>query len=273
MAPERPGAALVGTGPSDADRLLPWDSPRLSWLFGNASPPPLPVDERFDLALAFTRNTTVAARLGEIATQVTQWDPEPPAGQGHASLWLARPVGARGLDIDAVPPVPVPTGEEASEAHALARGLSPGFLAIHPGSGSPRKNWPAEGYAELLRRFSRERAWLLLEGPADAASAAPLRSVPGVVTLRDAPLRVVGALLSSAGTYVGNDSGVSHVAAAWGAPTIALFGPTDPAVWAPQGPEVEIVRSPSSDIAQISVDAVAAAVGRIRSAVPARPSD
>ncbi|MEE9264659.1 MAG: glycosyltransferase family 9 protein, partial [Vicinamibacteria bacterium] len=54
-------------------------------------------------------------------------------------------------------------------------------------------------------------------------------------------------VLSQAGVYVGNDSGVSHLAAASGAPTIALFGPTDPSMWAPLGPQVEILPQTASD--------------------------
>ena len=54
---------------------------------------------------------------------------------------------------------------------------------------------------------------------------------------------MLGAVLAHAGLYVGNDSGVSHLAAAWGAPALALFGPTDPAQWAPVGPHVKVLRA------------------------------
>jgi ADP-heptose:LPS heptosyltransferase len=63
------------------------------------------------------------------------------------------------------------------------------------------------------------------------------------VHARDLPARVLGAVLAHAGLYVGNDSGVSHLAAAWGAPVLALFGPTDPAQWAPVGPRVKVLRA------------------------------
>ena len=48
--------------------------------------------------------------------------------------------------------------------------------------------------------------------------------------------------LASARLYIGNDSGITHLAAAVGTPVLALFGPTDPAIWAPRGPHVRVLR-------------------------------
>jgi ADP-heptose:LPS heptosyltransferase len=61
--------------------------------------------------------------------------------------------------------------------------------------------------------------------------------------------------------FIGHDSGVSHLAASWGAPTLALFGPTDPAVWAPVGPRVRVVRAREGRMDSLTVDAVVGAVG------------
>jgi heptosyltransferase-2 len=73
--------------------------------------------------------------------------------------------------------------------------------------------------------------------------AAPAARLPSVVHAREFPPRVLGAVLARAGLYVGNDSGISHLAAAWGAPVVTLFGPTDPAQWAPIGPRVTVLRA------------------------------
>ena len=67
-------------------------------------------------------------------------------------------------------------------------------------------------------------------------------------------------MLSGAGLFVGHDSGVTHLAAAWGAPTLALFGPTDPAVWAPVGPDVRVLRAPDGRMDLLSLEAVLRAV-------------
>jgi ADP-heptose:LPS heptosyltransferase len=103
-------------------------------------------------------------------------------------------------------------------------------------------------------------------GPADEDAAAPLRGLPGAVPVRGAPIRVLGALLAKAGLYVGNDSGISHLAAAAGAPTLALFGPTDPAAWAPVGPRVQTVRSPNMKMEGLDLATVHDAAARLAQA-------
>ncbi len=186
-------------------------------------------------------------------------DPQPPPATGHASEWLARPIGFLGADPAERPPALEPTDVERAAAAATIAVLPDRFLALHPGSGSPAKNWPADRFAALAERSANGRAWLLVEGPADAASVAPLRGLSGVVVASDLPPRTLGAVLARAGVFVGNDSGVTHLAAAWGAPTVALFGPTDPSVWAPLGPRVEVVRSGDGTMAGIAVDDVSRA--------------
>ncbi|HET7295379.1 MAG TPA: glycosyltransferase family 9 protein, partial [Vicinamibacteria bacterium] len=135
------------------------------------------------------------------------------------------------------------------------------FLALHPGSGSTRKNWPAERFAGLADTLAPGTAYALVEGPADAtAVACVLERAPRAVVVRGLSPLALASLLAQASLYVGNDSGVSHLAAAVGAPTLALFGPTDPAVWAPVGPRVATLRAPSGDLERLDVDAVAAYV-------------
>lgn len=64
--------------------------------------------------------------------------------------------------------------------------------------------------------------------------------LPGAVRIDD--LYLLACWLARARLYIGNDSGITHLAAAVGTPVLALFGPTDPAVWAPRGPHVRVVR-------------------------------
>jgi len=184
-------------------------------------------------------------------------------------LWLAEPVATFGANAEQCDlPVHQPTTAEREAASRLVARLPARFLAIHPGSGSPAKNWPADRLAALARSLSRDRPWLLVVGPAEAETTGVLRAVPGVVVAATLPPRVLGAVLANAGLYVGNDSGVSHLAAAWGAPTVVLFGPTDPAVWSPVGPSVVVVRSSDDSMDSITLREV---LSVIKSEAAGRP--
>lgn len=257
IAPASSGPALVGTGPTEVDELFAWERAEVSALFtGEAAPGPLQDRLRgTGLAVVYSRNAELARSLGRIVPRVIARDPAP-SGDIHVSQWLAQPLAAMGLSApDELEPIP-PTPPEAAEARKLLARLPERFLAIHPGSGSPRKNWPPDRFASLLEEVAPGRAWLLVEGPADAEAVAPLARRPGAVLARGLYPRVLGAVLASAGLFVGQDSGVTHLAAAWGAPTLALFGPTDPAVWAPVGLRVRVVRAPDGRMDTLSVEEV-----------------
>jgi heptosyltransferase-3 len=121
-------------------------------------------------------------------------------------------------------------------------------IVIHPGAGSPRKCWPIERFIELateLKRGGRPVRFVVGEVERDRWSVADLNKLTTV-----APLNSCGNLIellgeiSSAATFVGNDSGPAHLAAIIGVPTIALFGPTSPAQWKPLGPRVQVLTEP-----------------------------
>jgi len=182
--------------------------------------------------------------------------PSPPPGGPHAALWLAESVAALGVQPATPPPLLAASEPESAQARPWLDRLERGFLAVHPGSGSPRKNWPAERFASLVEQVADDRPFLLVEGPADAEAAAPAARLPSVVHARELPPRVLGAVLARAGLYVGNDSGISHLAAAWGAPVITLFGPTDPAQWAPIGPRVRVMRAEDGTMESLELEDV-----------------
>src|SRR5262249_38713939 len=126
-------------------------------------------------------------------------------------------------------------------------------VAIHPGSGGRDKCWPAERFAELAHALkgSQEARILLIEGPADAERLRQFEAhgrgnPPRRLSQR--PLTWFAAILSCCDRFSGSDSGITPLAAAVGVPVLALFGPTDPAVWGPRGRAVQIIRRPLDDL-------------------------
>ena len=181
-----------------------------------------------------------------------------------------------------MPPVLQATADEDQSARPWLDRLGAGFLAIHPGSGSPRKNWPADRFAVLADTVAAGRPWLLVEGPADRDAAARLASLPGVVHAADLPVRVLGALLAHARLYVGNDSGVSHLAGAVGAAGLALFGPTQAGRWRPLAGSLTPLQALGTDPEGIPLAALPPALvvaecerigGRLGGARPRSPVD
>ncbi len=93
---------------------------------------------------------------------------------------------------------------------------------------------------------------------------AAVAAAPGAVRTGALNLHALATVLSRASLYVGNDSGVTHLAAALGVPTIALFGPTDPRSWAPVGPRVAIVTASQGELHRLELDDVLARVELLR---------
>jgi ADP-heptose:LPS heptosyltransferase len=116
------------------------------------------------------------------------------------------------------------------------------LLWLHPGSGSAAKNAP---FDEFRARALAWRGPLALSlGPADrglARAAAELARETGAELVVEPTLPELAARLSGAAHYVGNDSGITHLAAALGVPTEALFVASDPAIWRPLGRDVRVV--------------------------------
>lgn len=140
------------------------------------------------------------------------------------------------------------------------------YAVIHPGSGGVKKCWPAEKYAALATRIAAAQVLpVAVFGPADDAVRARFEAaIPdglNVARVENEKLRNVLALLAGARGYAGNDSGMSHLASRI-CPATVLFGPTDPAVWAPQGEDVNILRAADGNLDSISVDTVLESVLR-----------
>ena len=101
------------------------------------------------------------------------------------------------------------------------------WLFVHPGAGSVAKQWPAEAFARAITTVAaRARLNVLVhQGPADAAAVAALRQHlgDGALALVNPSLPALAGAIAHADLFLGNDSGVSHLAAALGVPAIVLF--------------------------------------------------
>ncbi len=198
-----------------------------------------------------------------------------PTGPGPATRQLAAVLRALGPQpTDLPPPRLTPTPDDLTAAGRLFHGNQP-FVVLHPGSGSPAKNWPPGHWARLIGQALDETSLdvVLVFGEADEAvraTLAPLLSRPRLATVNHPPLRELAALLARARAFAGHDSGVSHLAAAAGTPALLLYGPTDPKVWAPQHPHVRVLTAPGGDLTALVPGEVWSALRRLLpAAIPA----
>jgi heptosyltransferase-3 len=179
----------------------------------------------------------------------------------HAAHQLARPLQQLALFLEDPAARLHPTEEDRREAaEYFGTATTQPVIAVHPGSGSPAKNWPVERWAELGRRIAaapRAPRLLLIGGEADHAPLEKLTAAWAglpVSLARDLPLPRLAAVLEQCALFLGHDSGISHLAAAVDRPSLLLFGPTDPEIWAPANPAVEVIRAPGGDLAQLDLD-------------------
>jgi len=133
--------------------------------------------------------------------------------------------------LDGVPRIPVPS---------TAKG---GFAVIHPFSSSPKKTWPLENFRALAEMISTTPG-MTVKWTAGPEETLPPDLLADAVHFDD--LYKLGCWIATADVYIGNDSGISHLAAAVGTPVIAIFQATDPRIWAPRGAHVKVLEKPSA---------------------------
>ena len=185
-------------------------------------------------------------------------------GSSHAACQLARPIEELGVPISNFAPKLYLSTEDRHRARGFLAGLEAPIVAFHPGSGSHEKNWPLQNWIELGNHFLRDFAGSLLiaSGEADEGQIRQLKSIwqnPRVLFAKHLPLPDLAAALENT-IFMGHDSGISHLAAATGANCILLFGPTNPAVWAPLNENARVVRAPNGALPRLDVDLVRAAL-------------
>jgi ADP-heptose:LPS heptosyltransferase len=181
------------------------------------------------------------------------------------------------LEIDP-PPLPVAwfTPQDAARAATLLP-AGPPLVALGPTANWAPKAWPADRFAALFRALAAGplpgAVPLVIAGPgtAERAMAAPvLAALPEAINLvGHMSLPEVAACLSRAALFVGNDSGLMHLAAAAGAPTLGLFGPTPADEYAPAGRHSAVVISMGRAMTDLPVERAYAAAERLIARVAA----
>jgi len=208
---------------------------------------------------------TNVARCSKAQFIVGPHRPDDRAGL-HASEVFLKPLERLAVfDADPVPRL------------TLAHRPSPiaSSLALHPGSGSERKNWPEHKWAELLERLVAASGLqlLLVGGAAEGGRLERLASrLPPqrVEVARNLPLTELGLRLASCAAFVGHDSGITHLAGALGVPGLVLWAETVREVWAPQNPGMEIL-SHEKGIESLGTEEVFAAMGNLIRRAQAKP--
>ena len=174
----------------------------------------------------------------------------------HAAAQLARGLEKMAIFLDGEPSAilrPTPSILAEADAWLAAKRLPERFIAIHPGSGSPRKNWPLSHWKAALAE-AKDAPVLIIGGEADSPQIAELHHHTTALGL---PLPLLAGILTRCGRYFGHDTGISHLAAAVGTPCTLLFGPTSPNVWAPLGAHVQTIIAPDEDLAALPPSALA----------------
>lgn len=120
------------------------------------------------------------------------------------------------------------------------------YAVIHPGSGNPRKNWPTERFLNLAKmlRTKHNITPLFIAGEADEEPIGVIEADHhSWALINDMDLPECAAVLADAVIYVGNDSGISHLAAAVGTPSVVLMSSGRTATWAPRGDHVSMIKT------------------------------
>jgi ADP-heptose:LPS heptosyltransferase len=167
---------------------------------------------------------------------LTHRAPDRGFGVRHEVEYCNDVVGLLGADPDYGPLEFPVTGEERAYAKEVLPPVRP-LVAVHPGGGSysTARRWPAERYYELVQRLlAAGLSPIVVGGPGEESLGRALGA--GIDLTGRTTMGQLGAVMEGCDAFVGNDSGVMHIAAAVGTPVVALFGPTNHGAWGPWDP-------------------------------------
>jgi ADP-heptose:LPS heptosyltransferase len=220
----------------------------------------------FDCAFIFTvkASSGLAAAVGRTVREAKTIVTIPPRESAmHITDFRLRQCGFSAEEAELLEMFHIPAEEETWAAELLKgrgyRSVRDMLISLHPGSGGKRKCWQLSNYESLISMIAEEPRYflLLLSGPAEDAETVQMLSGMGtrnerIINLHNGPLIRIATLLARSDFYIGNDSGISHLAGVLRRKGAVLFGPTDPAVWRPFGDTLEVFRFDSETSASVT---------------------
>lgn len=228
-----------------AIRRLSSDSVRLHRLYDeNASPDAAAISilTGADVLNMLGDSPPLSGALRRIATRVVSVDPTPrdDATEHVVSQW-AEQIEAQGVSLEAEGAL-TPSQQLISAGNGLLGGRV--SILIHPGSGGRQKRWPARAFRAVsdgLTAAGLENAFLTGPVEQERWSREEFSEFEGRRLIRCESTDELSAMLAGRRLLISNDAGPAHLAALLGAPTLTLFGPTDPRVWRPIGPRSQVL--------------------------------
>ncbi len=226
------------------DEVIGWDSPEGIKFFTPERDLSSELST-FHLVLNYSTSPLLIENLRRNFTHtLVNFDPLPSFSLSmHMSEYLLQPLISLGIKVFKDWKVDL---EGFSEAR---------FISVHPGSGSKKKNWGREKFLALLNWLVERYEVLVLLGEAEREDIPfwekEVRERKATIVV-EKDLWELSLLLKRSKLYIGNDSGITHLAAFLGVPTLAIFGPTNPLIWKPLGEKVRIVVPQGVDCAPCS---------------------
>jgi heptosyltransferase-2 len=215
-------------------------------------------ESNFEQNLIFTANCSHSAEVITLSTKAPQ-----DFSNHITDFYTLQFVSQSGLLLQPPSAKPkehliVPTKADIKVGREMLgeAGIAPSekVVVIQPGSGGAKKCWHIDNFLAIASQLiSQGIQVVFLLGPAelDRFSEATIKSIKGIAKyLTDLSLTEVLGLLSCADGFIGNDSGITHLAAGLGIKTLAVFGPTDPAVYKPLGPAVSVLTDGSASFVE-----------------------
>jgi ADP-heptose:LPS heptosyltransferase len=240
--PLRSLARLMGV----AEHVASLDDASSAWLFGGSRLPAWLTGRPAVYAWLGSGDATLRARLDAVASPACLLAVERGSGVLHAAVAYAVAASVGALRSRLVADARL-TPPDSAAARSLIGRLARPVLAIHRGAGAPSKRWSPDAFDAVADGWRRGRGDVVeLLGPAETND----QPRAGVVPVRDWSLPDVAALLGSVAAYVGNDSGVSHLAGAVGARGVVVFAATDPRRWRPLSPAMVALGGSSGGLAR-----------------------